>query len=203
MLVLAPFPRSPIAWPEYVRRHLRADLDVFVSAMAGASHAAPPAPSTGHYVVNLCDCGVDALWATAKARFPFPKMLVVDLFLESALQAAVHCYAFDLFDAYAHARSDSSVVIREHGTEKVQPDRFLKLLGGSADDVELVDSALHELLPAWMSVVDRVVARTPGRACQILYDLSGDEKFVESLSDHPAALDVPRIMRSLARACAP
>ncbi|MGC4120173.1 MAG: hypothetical protein QM765_37445 [Myxococcales bacterium] len=138
MLVLAPFPRSPIAWPEYVRRHLRSDLDAFVASMAAASHApAPAAPTSGHYVVNLCDCNVDALWASAKGRFPYPKMLIVDLFLEASLQAAVHCYALDLFDAYAHARGDSSVVIREHGTERIFPDRFLKLLGNASDDVEL------------------------------------------------------------------
>ncbi len=205
MLVLAPFPRSPIAWPEYVRRHLRSDLDAFVAATASASHSAsPPVPSSGHYVVNLCDCGIDALWAGAKNRFPYPKMLVVDLFLEAALQAAVHCYAFDLFDAYAHARGDSSVVIREHGTERIYPDRFLRLLGrgsASGDDVELVNSALHELVPAWISVFDRVVARAPGRASQIVEDLATDERFVESLSDYPAALDVPRILRALARSC--
>ncbi|HEY3451461.1 MAG TPA: hypothetical protein VGK67_34195 [Myxococcales bacterium] len=173
--------------------------------MAAASHAsaAPAAASSGHYLINLCDCGVDTLWAGAKNRFPYPKMLVVDLFLEAALQAAVHCYSLDLFDAYAHARGDSSVVIREHGTERVYPDRFLKLLGTSDDDLELVTSALHELLPSWMAVFDRVVARSPGRASQIIGALAGDERFVESLSDYPAARDLPGVLRSMARCFAP
>ena len=79
----------------------------------------------------------------------------------------------------------------------------MSIIGRSEGDVELVTSALHELVPSWISVFDRVVARTPGRASQVLEDLATDERFVESLSDYPAALDVPRILRSLARACGP